>query len=134
MPKQTLAVLPQQFTIHSFNPEQAPSSKIFEQEIYFLGKTEEELSVVVPSTLILDSLDSESGWRCLEVLGPLNFSLTGILSGISGALASVDISIFAISTFDTDYILVKQINLTEAINVLEQNDYRINQSANISLD
>ena len=131
MPKQTLAVLPQQFTIHSFSPKVAPSAEIFTQEIYFIGKTEEELSVVVPSSLSLDSLDKETGWRCLEVVGPLNFSLTGILSGISGALASVDISIFAISTFDTDYILVKQACLDDAITVLEQSDYRINNSAQV---
>lgn len=127
MAKQTLAVLTQQFTIHSFTPETRPDASIFDQEIYFIGKTADELSVVVPSELTLESLDKETNWRCLEVMGPLNFSLTGILSGIAGALASKDISIFAISTFDTDYILVKQDSLANAINVLEKNDYKINQ-------
>lgn len=127
MAKQTLAVLTQQFTIHSFTPETRPDASIFDQDIYFIGKTIDELSVVVPSALVLDSLDKETNWRCLEVIGPLNFSLTGILSGIAGTLASEDISIFAISTFDTDYILVKQDCLKKAINVLEKNDYKINQ-------
>lgn len=127
MPKQTLAVLQQEFTIHSFTPETTPDPSIFQQDIYFIGKTIDELSVVVPSTLSLNSLDQESGWRCLEVMGPLNFSLTGILSGIAGTLASANISIFAISTFDTDYILVKQDSLDKAINVLEKSDYKINQ-------
>jgi len=128
MPKQTLAVLEQQFTIHSFAASTKPVSEIFEQDIYFLGKTEDELSVVVPSHLALDSLDSESGWRCLEVLGPLDFSLTGILSGIAGVLAAQNISIFAISTFDTDYIMVKQDCLNQAISALEKGDYQISQS------
>lgn len=129
MPKQTLAVLPQQFTIHSFACDTKPMPEIFEQPIYFLSKTDDELSVVVPSDLTLDSLDSEDQWRCLEVLGPLDFSLTGILSGIAGVLAASDISIFAISTFDTDYILVKQDCLSHAISQLERDDYRINQAA-----
>ena len=60
-------------------------------------------------------------------MGPLNFSLTGILSGIAGALAEADISIFAISTFDTDYILVKKDTFAQAIAVLEKNDYKVNQ-------
>jgi len=127
MPKQTLAVLPQQFTIHSFDADTIPMPDIFEQEIYFLSKTADELSVVVPSTLALNSLDCDSDWRCLEVLGPLDFSLTGILAGIAGALAACNISIFAISTFDTDYILVKQDSLAPAISQLECNGYQVNQ-------
>lgn len=127
MPIQTLAVLQTEFTIHSFTPETQPDASIFTQDIYFIGKTSDELSVVVPSELELNSLDSETGWRCLEVMGPLNFSLTGILSGIAGVLASADISIFAISTFDTDYILVKQDCLSKAVEVLEKNDYKVNQ-------
>jgi len=127
MPKQTLAVLTQLFTIHSFTPDTRPNESIFDQDIYFMSKTDEELSVVVPSELELDSLDKETGWRCLEVMGPLNFSLSGILSGIAGALASENISIFAISTFDTDYILVKQDTLPQTIHVLEKNEYKINQ-------
>ncbi len=127
MPKQTLAELQVEFTIHSFTPETRPDGRIFDQDIYFLAKTEDELSVVVPSSLALESHDQESGWRCLEVMGPLNFSLTGILSGIAGALAEADISIFAISTFDTDYILVKKDTFAQAIAVLEKNDYKVNQ-------
>ncbi|OIQ45316.1 MAG: amino acid-binding protein [Gammaproteobacteria bacterium MedPE] len=127
MPKQTLAELQVEFTIHSFTPETRPDARIFDQDIYFLAKTEDELSVVVPSSLELKSLDKESGWRCLEVMGPLNFSLTGILSGIAGALAEASISIFAISTFDTDYILVKKDSFAQAIAVLEKNDYKVNQ-------
>jgi len=133
MPKQTLGVLPQQFTIHSFSSDTKPMSEIFDQDIYFLSKTGDELSVVVPSTLALNSLDSESDWRCLEVLGPLDFLLTGILSGIAGVLAASNISIFAISTFDTDYILVKQDNLHQAIAQLEHHDYVVNQRVHSSL-
>ncbi len=121
----TLAVHPELYTIHSFSPEAVLPSDVFTQEMFFIGKTREELSVVVPSHLTLDSLECESNWICLEVLGPLGFSMTGILSRISGALAEVQISIFAISTFDTDYILVKKDKQSQALTALKKSGYQI---------
>ena len=61
---------------------------------------------------------SERGWRCFKVEGPLDFELTGILSSLAQPLAAAHISIFAISTFDTDYLLVKKENLQKAQEVL----------------
>jgi len=126
MPKQTLTVLTQSFTVHRFISNTKPDPVIFDQDIYFIGKTTDELSVVVPSNVILDSLENESNWCCLKVMGPLDFSLTGILSDIANVLSNEKISIFAISTFDTDYILVKQHSLSNAIKALEEHDYKIN--------
>lgn len=128
MPKQILAVLPQHFTIHSFSPETRPDPIIFEQEIYFVSRTYDELSIVVPSTLELASLDKETGWRCVEVLGPLALSLTGIIAGIATVLSEAEISIFTLSTFDTDYILFKDDKLDAAILALGESGYRISQS------
>lgn len=130
MPKQTLAILSQHFTIHSFPPDTLPAPVIFEQEIYFVSRTYDELSVVVPSTLDLSSRDSEDGWRCLEVLGPLAFSLTGIIAGIATVLAEAKVSIFSLSTFDTDYILVKNNMLGTTIAALEKSHYLIIESPN----
>ena len=100
--RMTLAVHPELYSIHSFSPDTQPPTIIFEQQIFFLGKTKEELSVVVPAHIELDSLEREDNWACLEIVGPLGFSMTGILSRVSGTLAEANISIFAISTFDTD--------------------------------
>ena len=127
MPKQTLAILPHYFTIHSFTPDTLPAPIIFEQEIYFISRTFDELSVVVPTDVNLNSDDSESDWRCLEVLGPLAFSLTGIIAGIATVLSESNVSIFTLSTFDTDYILVKQNKLDVAIKALERSDYQIKE-------
>jgi hypothetical protein len=121
----TLAVHPELYTIHSFSPEASPPAEVFSQDMFFIGKTREELSVVVPSHMDLDSLECEPNWICLEVLGPLGFSMTGILSRISATLADVQISIFAISTFDTDYILVKKEKLPQALAALKKNSYQI---------
>lgn len=125
MPKQTLQLLNGEFTVHSFSPDTLVPNAVLLSDIYFIGKTSDELSVVCRSTIELDSEEQENGWRSLEMLGPLGFSLTGILSEISGVLASADISIFVISTFDTDYILVKDANVDAAIIHLEKAGYNL---------
>jgi hypothetical protein len=67
----------------------------------------------------------ESGWRILKVLGPLDFSLIGIISSISSVLADRKISIFAVSTYDTVYILVKDSYIGEAVSALTEKGYEI---------
>ena len=125
MPKQTLQLIDEHFTVHSFPPTSPVPQTVLESNIYFIGKTADELSIVCASDIVLDSEEAEPGWRAFEVLGPLGFSLTGILSNISGVLAAADISIFAISTFDTDYILVKQTNVKLAQQVLIKDSYKV---------
>lgn len=127
MARMTLAVHSQLYSIHSFSPDASIASEIFQQDMFFVGKTKDELSVVVPAELNLDSLEEESNWRCIEVIGPLGFSMTGILASVSGTLADADISIFAISTFDTDYILVKKDKLSKAITALKKKNYQITE-------
>ena len=125
MAKQTLQLISEQFTIHSLPPTHSVPNTVLASEIFFIGKTHDELSIVCSSDIHLDSEEDEPGWRALEVLGPLGFSLTGILSNISGVLAGADVSIFAISTFDTDYILVKQERVDLAIQVLKKDGYKV---------
>ncbi|WP_018690995.1 ACT domain-containing protein [Algicola sagamiensis] len=125
MGKQTLELMNETFTIHSFSPADAIPDEVYAAPIYFIGKTYDELSIVVPSNVKLNSQESESGWGSLEVLGPLGFSMTGILSKISGVLAESRVSIFAISTFDTDYILVKQEMIPKAIEALRLKGYTV---------
>ncbi|MFT5164647.1 MAG: hypothetical protein ACI9FJ_003254 [Alteromonadaceae bacterium] len=125
MSKQTLELMKETFSIHSFPPGTEIPTAIYEAPIFFISKTYDELSVVCPSSIKLDSLEHEIGWGALEVLGPLGFSLTGILSDISGVLASEKISIFAISTFETDYILIKQDMMFNAIESLQKAQYNV---------
>lgn len=102
-----LTVLEDIFTIHRFPPNHGIPNQIYEGVFYSISKTGEELSIVCSSTIPLNSEKSETGWSCMKVVGPLDFSLTGILANISKVLSEAEISIFAISTFDTDYLLVK---------------------------
>ncbi|GIU33658.1 amino acid-binding protein [Shewanella colwelliana] len=125
MARMTLAVHPQLYSIHSFSPQSTIDPQVFNQPMFFIGKTKDELSIVVPAELALDSLEEESDWRCFEVVGPLGFSMTGILASVSAALANAKISIFAISTFDTDYVLVKKDTLERAIQALKKTNYQI---------
>ncbi|SET32352.1 ACT domain-containing protein [Thalassotalea agarivorans] len=125
MKKLTLKRLEDTFAIHSLAVNSHIPEHVFDAPIYFIAKTYEEVSIVLPQEIEIISDDVERDWQALEVVGPLDFSLTGILARISSVLADVKISIFAISTFDTDYILVKQNNMQSAINALKANQYDI---------
>jgi len=125
MAKQTLRVLTPTFAIHSLPADASIPSSVLKSSIYFIGKTAEEVSVVVPENVVLDSEDVDTNWKALEVVGPLDLTLTGILANISTVLANANISIFAISTFDTDYILVKENNVPHATKALTENDYQV---------
>lgn len=102
----------------------------FNQEFCFYGKTDEEISLVcITGSVPNNTIEREDGWRAFRIEGILDFSLTGILSKISSILAKEKIGIFAISTFNTDYILVKEENLSKSIKVLSK-EYTVNQSYN----
>jgi hypothetical protein len=118
--KLDLSILEDIFTIHRFPPGQQIPEQIYESQFFSISKTENELSIVCSSSISLDSESSEPDWSCMKVLGTLNFSLTGILADISAVLAKAEVSIFAISTFDTDYILVKSEKLSAAHEALEK--------------
>lgn len=96
------------------------------QEYCFIGKTDEENSLVcltenVPKNVAV----RDDGWKAFRVQGTLDFSLIGILSRISAILADNKIGIFAISTYNTDYILVKAENYNDALSVLANAGYHI---------
>ncbi|WP_394190530.1 ACT domain-containing protein [Pseudoalteromonas atlantica] len=125
MSKQTLQLHSTVFSIHSLDVDSPIPSYLFKQNIFFISKTYDELSIVCPSSFNIDSLDAEHNWLALEVVGPLGFSLTGIMANISGVLASASISIFALSTYDTDYVLVKKQRIDDAIKTLKKDGYTV---------
>ena len=98
------------------------------REFFFLGKTDEEISFVcktedTPS----NTIERDDGWRGFRIEGVLDFSLIGILSKISSILAENKIGIFAVSTYNTDYILVKKENFDLAMTVLAEAGYEISE-------
>ncbi len=97
---------------------------------YFIGKTDEELSLVCRTEdAPTRTLQREDGWKGFRIQGILDFSLIGILSALSGILARHGIGIFAVSTFNTDYILVKSEQFEYALEVLSAEGYTVVQPA-----
>jgi hypothetical protein len=94
-------------------------------ELLALVRTPDELSIVSAADSVPESVRSEPGWRVLRVAGPLDFSLIGILAGLTGALARAGVAVFALSTFDTDYLLVREHDLERALRALESDGHRI---------
>ena len=95
-------------------------------DFFFIGKTDEEISLVCPTASVpADTAAREDGWRGFRIEGVLDFSLTGILAKLSGILAENGIGIFAVSTYNTDYILVKAENFDRSLSVLESAGYEI---------
>ena len=119
-----LKLLDDTVSIHRFEESAEIPSKVFQSSFFNISKSDEELSIVCPSSLDLNSEQCNDDWSCIKVLGPLDFSLTGFLAKLSGVLAEAQISIFALSTYDTDYIFVKSVKVKEAVAALEGAGYQ----------
>ncbi|MBQ2023179.1 MAG: ACT domain-containing protein [Lachnospiraceae bacterium] len=97
-------------------------------EFYFIGRTDEEISLVCKTEdTPAATTERDDGWRGFRIEGVLDFSLIGILSKLSGILAENKIGIFAVSTFNTDYILVKGENFERAMTVLADAGYTVKE-------
>jgi uncharacterized protein len=116
-----LEVLSGEFAIVRLDPSLDSPAWVQAEAPVFLSitRTRDELSIVCESSQVPGDLPAERGWRCLKVGGPLDFSLVGVLASLAEPLARAGIPIFAISTFDTDYLLVNAEKLESAIAALE---------------
>jgi hypothetical protein len=83
-------------------------------------RTGAELSVVCAEGVVPSGVCAEPGWRCLRVRGPLGFGMTGVLASLAGPLASSGVSIFVVSTYDTDYLMVQERDLDRGVDALER--------------
>ncbi len=132
--KLTLSVLEGIFGILRLENDSEVPEWIYESNFFSITRTPEELSIVCQESSIPlnipEDVRAERGWSCLKVEGPLDFGLTGILAGISRILAEIGISIFAVSTYDTDYILVREIDLECAVRALIEGGYEIRKTPN----
>lgn len=123
--KLTLKLLKDTYVVCRLEKDSSIPSWAFDGEFSSITKTDDELSIVCLQDNIPDNIKCERDWRILKIQGPLDFSLIGILSKISGLMAENNISIFAVSTYDTDYILLKNDKLENAIRVLENDIYKV---------
>jgi hypothetical protein len=99
-------------------------------EFFNIGRTPDELSVVCESSRVPASsaFQIQEGWSCLKVAGPMDLSLVGVLASLCAPLAANQINIFAISTYDTDYILVPKTLLSKAVSALERAGHQVKRA------
>jgi len=120
-----LTVLAQHAVICRLAPEEEIPSWVQNDGLTALVRTPDEFSVVCDERSVPDYIKVEKGWRIFKVQGPLEFSQVGVLAAIAMPLAQAGVSIFAMSTFDTDYILVKESSLVMAIDALRNAGHEV---------
>ena len=95
--------------------------------IFLITRTPDEQSVVCRQDAVPEGVVAERGWRCLRVAGTIPFSVVGVLASLAAPLAEAGIGVFAVSTFDTDYLLVKEDDFEKAVAVLKQTGHSISK-------
>jgi hypothetical protein len=127
-----LMLLPYRYAIFRLSPHEKPSfvwPKLTDGAGFVsLTHTQEELSGVCEESSLPATVAAQRGRRLFRVKGPLEFSLTGILASLSGPLAEAGVSIFSISTYDTDYLLLAERDLERGIAALEQAGHTVHRS------
>jgi hypothetical protein len=123
-PTLTLQLLPGLLAVCRLGPDASPPAWAV-GAVTSVTRTPEELSVVCAEEAVPPGVRAERGFRCLMVVGPLNFSLPGILASLAAPLARAELSIFVLSTFDTDLLLLREATLTQAVAVLRAAGHRV---------
>lgn len=114
----TLILAPERFAVCKLAPGAPIPTLPLHTSLVALTLTQEEVSLVLPEEFAPEVAMTAPGWRALRVAGSLDFGLTGVLASLAAPLAEADISIFAISTYDTDYLLVQASSLPAALAAL----------------
>ncbi len=122
---QLVKVRPGRFAICQLPADAAIPPELLRLPWYSVTKTDDELSLVLPERAVTPGGRCDAGWRCLELQGPFALSIVGILAVISATLANAGVSIFALSTFNTDYLLVKDADLATATDALRASGYTV---------
>jgi hypothetical protein len=115
----TLSILPDTYAICRLDRDAVPLWAAA-NDFISITCTTDELSIVCRDHNVPSNATCVRGWRVFKVEGPLDLSLTGVLASLAGPLAEAQINLFVVSTYDTDYLLVKEANLMQAVEVLRQ--------------
>jgi len=127
-PALTLSALPDTFALCRFDADASVPTWALAGHFCAVVRTTEELSIVCVQRQIPPGVKSETGWRCVKVHGPLALSMVGVVASLAEPLAQAGISIFVISTYDTDYLLVKEVNLEKTVEVLSEQGHTVLQA------
>ena len=124
-----LVVLPGPYAVCRLHPSDPVPAWAASGDFHAILRTPEELSLVCRQDDVPPDIQAERDWRVLKVAGPLDFALTGVVSGLTAPLAEARITVFVLSTFNTDYILVRADALGRACAVLVENGHRVQARA-----
>jgi len=124
MPPIELTLLDGTYTIHRLPPDANIPAEALQSAFCSITRTPDELSIVCPSSVTITGTDRSDGWSCLQLLGPLDLNAIGILSELTAVLSNAHISIFALSTYNTDYLLVRSPHIDTAVTALQAAGYR----------
>jgi hypothetical protein len=119
----TLELLADNFAICRLEPS-VPIPDWTHGDFVSITRTGDELSIVCRQDRVPGDVKAEYSWRCLRIAGNLDFSLVGVIASLTSVLAGAGISVFVISTFDRDFLLVKESDLKKAVAVLEEAGHR----------
>jgi uncharacterized protein len=127
--KLTVDVRPDDYVVLRLPPDASvPAGLLAPTEAFVsITRTADELSIVCPADLAVPAELTETGWRLLTVRGPFEFTLTGIMAALAGALAAAGVSLFALSTYNTDHLLVKGDDLARAVHALREAGHQVLQ-------
>lgn len=124
----TLSVLKDVFAICRFAPDSPVPAWALAGDLYSITRTTDELSIVCAERHTEQATQATRGWRCFKVHGPLDFSLTGVMASLAAPLAEARISMFVFSTFDTDYLMIKESDLERAIVALTDAGHEVREN------
>ncbi len=125
-----LLLLPDTYAVCQFHPDQHIPYWSLLGNFVSLTRSNEELSIVCQQDNVPDDIEAERGWRCVQVLGIFGFSEAGVHVSLAVPLAEANISVLAIATYATDYLLIKEENTERALQVLQQAGHRIERYSN----
>lgn len=121
----TILVLPDLFAVCRLAPDALIPSWAAAASFFSITRTADELSIVCCQDAVPEGIKCEWGWRCLRVAGTIDFAVVGVLASLVMPLAEAGSSVFAISTFDTDYLLVKEADFDKAVAALQLSGHKV---------
>jgi hypothetical protein len=127
-----LSLLPETFAICRLAPDAVVPEWAMHGQFFSITRSSEELSVIAETAFVPENLLTKVSWRVMKVHGPFDLSEVGVLAALVAPLAGAGVSVFTISTFDTDYLLVQCIQLREGMAALRNAGHTVHQVETIS--
>ena len=125
MKKLNLVLLASKFAVCQFHPDKHIPYWALMGDFVSLTRTSEELSIVCQQDNVPADIEAERGWRCVQVQGAFDFSVSGVNASLAVPLAEAEISVLAIATYATDYLLIKEKDVERALHVLKQAGHHV---------